>query len=183
MTRNWLTPRYAALSMTLHWLMLALFIGVYACIEIKGLLPRGHALKGLLLGVHGLLGLGIFTLVWLRLLGRLAPRPAILPRPPTWQTALANMMHLMLYALMIAMPLLAWLMLSAGGKPVPYFGFSLPSLIGTDPELARQFKYWHEWLGNAGYWLIGLHAAAGLFHHYWVGDNTLIRMLPKRFKH
>jgi cytochrome b561 len=28
--------------------------------------------------------------------------------------------------------------------------------------------------------LIGLHAAAGLFHHYWVRDNTLTRMLPGR---
>jgi cytochrome b561 len=25
-----------------------------------------------------------------------------------------------------------------------------------------------------------LHAAAGLFHHYWVRDNTLVRMLPGR---
>jgi cytochrome b561 len=37
-------------------------------------------------------------------------------------------------------------------------------------------------LGSAGYWLIGLHAAAGLFHHYWVRDNTLVRMLPKRYE-
>ena len=47
-------------------------------------------------------------------------------------------------------------------------------------DLAKQFKHWHELLGNAGYWLIGLHAAAGLFHHYWVQDNTLTRMLPGR---
>jgi cytochrome b561 len=31
-----------------------------------------------------------------------------------------------------------------------------------------------------GYWLIGLHAAAALFHHYIVRDNTLRRMLPLR---
>ncbi|MEX5695079.1 cytochrome B, partial [Pseudomonas syringae] len=39
MTRNSTTQRYGTLSITLHWLMLALFVGVYACIEIKGLLP------------------------------------------------------------------------------------------------------------------------------------------------
>jgi cytochrome b561 len=172
--------RYAKLSITLHWLMLALFAGVYACIEIKGLLPRGHILKGPLLGTHALFGMAIFALVWVRLLGRLKPRPPILPRPPAWQTALAHMTHLALYVLMIATPMLAWLMLSAAGKPIPYFGFSLPSPIALDPEMAKQFKEWHELIGNAGYWLIGLHACAGLFHHYWVGDNTLRRILPGR---
>ncbi|MBW4971838.1 hypothetical protein KZY98_15370, partial [Croceibacter atlanticus] len=83
------------------------------CIEIKGLLPRGHALKGVFLGAHSLFGIGIFVLVWLRLLGRLAPRPAILPRPPLWQTAASHLMHLALYALMVVTPLLAWLMLNA----------------------------------------------------------------------
>jgi cytochrome b561 len=182
MTENLMTPRYARLSMTLHWLMLALFVGVYGCIEIKGLLPRGHALKGLFLGAHALFGMAIFLLVWLRLLGRLMPRPPIMPRPPAWQTGASHLMHLALYGLMIVTPLLAWLMLNAAGKPIPYFEFSLPTLVAADPDLARQFKHWHEWLGSAGYWLIGLHAAAGLFHHYWVRDNTLVRMLPKRYE-
>jgi cytochrome b561 len=182
MTENLMTPRYARLSMILHWLMLALFVGVYGCIEIKGLLPRGHALKGLFLGAHALFGIAIFLLVWLRLLGRLMPRPPIVPRPPAWQTGASHLMHLALYGLMIVTPLLAWLMLNAAGKPIPYFEFSLPTLVAVDPDLARQFKHWHEWLGSAGYWLIGLHAAAGLFHHYWVRDNTLVRMLPKRYE-
>ena len=182
MTENLMTPRYARLSMILHWLMLALFVGVYGCIEIKGLLPRGHALKGLFLGAHALFGMAIFLLVWLRLLGRLMPRPPIMPRPPAWQTGASHLMHLALYGLMIVTPLLAWLMLNAAGKPIPYFEFSLPTLVAVDPDLARQFKHWHEWLGSAGYWLIGLHAAAGLFHHYWVRDNTLVRMLPKRYE-
>ncbi|TPG84026.1 cytochrome b [Pseudomonas mandelii] len=180
MTRNALAHRYGKLSITLHWLMLALFVGVYACIEIKGLLPKGHALKGLFLGLHGLFGLSIFVLVWVRLLGRITPRPPITPALPGWQTGVSHLMHLALYGLMIATPLLAWLMLSAGGKPMPYFEFFLPSPVAVDPDLAKQFKYWHELLGSTGYWLIGLHAAAGLFHHYWVRDNTLTRMLPGR---
>ena len=31
----------------------------------------------------------------------------------------------------------------------------------------------------AGYPLIGLHAVAGLGHHYLIKDNTLLRMLPR----
>ncbi|PWK32958.1 MULTISPECIES: cytochrome b [unclassified Pseudomonas] len=180
MTHNKSTQHYGKLSITLHWLMLALFVGVYACIEIKGLLPRGGHLRSLFLGLHGVFGLSIFALVWVRLLGRLTPRPPITPALPAWQTGISHLMHLALYVLMIATPLLGWLMLAAGGKPMPYFGFFLPAPVAHDPDLARQFKDWHELLGTAGYWLIGLHAAAGLFHHYYVGDNTLIRMLPRR---
>ncbi|WP_341520281.1 cytochrome b [Pseudomonas sp. G.S.17] len=172
--------RYAKLSIAMHWLMLFLFVGVYACIELKGLMPRGSAARSLSLGLHALFGLAIFVMVWIRLLGRIMPAPAIAPRPPRWQIGLSHLMHLALYGLMIATPVFAWLMLSAQGKPVPYFGFMLPAPISIDPTMAQQMKEWHELLGNAGYWLIGLHAAAGLFHHYWIGDNTLKRMLPAR---
>ena len=180
MTHDMAAPRYGKLSITLHWLMLALFVGVYACVEIKGFMPKGSEARGLLMGLHGVFGASIFVLVWVRLLGRLSPRPPITPKPPAWQTAIAHLMHLALYVLMIVTPVLAWLMLAAGDKPVPYFGLHLPAPVVVDPDMAKQIKYWHELLGSAGYWLIGLHAAAGLFHHYWVRDNTLLRMLPSR---
>lgn len=180
MTRQSVLHRYGNLSITLHWLMLVLFVGVYGCIELKGLLPRGHTLRGPLLGTHALLGIAIFALVWIRLLGRLKQRPAILPAPPAWQTTLATLTHLALYVLMIATPILGWLMLSAADKPIPYFDVVLPSPLIADAAMARQLKAWHELIGNAGYWLIGLHAGSALFHHYWVRDNTLTRMLPGR---
>lgn len=180
MIRDTAVTRYGKLSIILHWLMLALFVGVYACVEIKGYMPKGSEARGLLMGMHGLFGASIFALVWIRLIGRLTPRPPIIPKPPAWQTAIAHLTHLALYGLMIVTPLLAWLMLAAGDKPFPYFGFHVPAPEAIDPDLAKQLKYWHEWIGSAGYWLIGLHALAGLFHHYWVKDNTLQRMLIER---
>ncbi|OOG14359.1 cytochrome b [Pseudomonas sp. C9] len=180
MTRDKIPQRYGTLSITLHWLMLALFVGVYACIEIKGLLPRGNTLRGMFLGLHSLFGMSIFALVWVRLFGRLTPRPPITPAPSAWQTGVSRLMQTALYLLMIVTPLLAWLMLVAADKPIPYFEFFLPAPLAVNPDLAKQFKYWHELLGSAGYWLIGLHATAGLLHHYYVGDNTLSRLLPRR---
>jgi cytochrome b561 len=180
MTRDTAVTRYGKLSITLHWLMLALFVGVYACVEIKGFMPRSSEARGLFMGLHGVFGASIFVLVWIRLLRRLTPRPPIIPKPPAWQTAISHLMHLALYLLMIVTPVLAWLMLAAGDKPFPYFGFHIPAPVAVDPDLAKRLKNWHELLGSAGYWLIGLHAAAGLFHHYWVGDNTLTRMLIER---
>ncbi|MDH4558595.1 cytochrome b [Pseudomonas sp. BN417] len=176
------TPsRYGSLSIALHWLMLVLIAAVYACIELKGNFPKGSDTRELLKQWHFMLGMAIFALVWLRLIGRLlAPTPPIAPAPATWQNGLAKLMHLALYALMIGAPLAGWLILSAAGKPIPFFGLELPPLIDKNPDLVGQIKELHELAGTAGYWLIGLHAVAGLFHHFVSRDNTLVRMLPGR---
>jgi cytochrome b561 len=81
---------------------------------------------------------------------------------------------------MIVMPILGWMLLSASGKPIPFFSLELPALIGESTTLAETLKEIHETGGTIGYFLIGLHATAGLFHHYVMRDNTLVRMLPKR---
>ncbi|MDE3736103.1 cytochrome b [Metapseudomonas resinovorans] len=175
------TSRYGNLSIALHWLMLVLIATVYACIELKGNFPKGSETRELLKQWHFMLGMAVFFLVWLRLIGRMiSPAPAIQPAPTSWQNALAKLMHLALYALMIGAPLAGWLILSAAGKPTPFFGLELPALIGPNKELAGQIKELHELAGTAGYWLIGLHAVAALFHHYVSRDNTLVRMLPRK---
>jgi len=92
----------------------------------------------------------------------------------------AKLGHLALYALMIITPLLGWLTLSASGKPIPFFGLELPALTGENKELAKQLKEVHETIGTLGYFLIGLHVAAALYHHLVKHDNTMTRMLPER---
>lgn len=170
---------YARLSIALHWLMLVLLGAVYALIELRGLFPKDSVERNLMKDLHFMLGLSVFVLVWLRLAIRLSrPTPPIVPKPAAWQTGLAHLMHLALYLLMIFLPLAGWLILSAADKPVPFFGLELPHLIGPNPDQAKFIKGWHERIGSWGYWLIGLHALAGLYHHYVQRDNTLLRMLP-----
>lgn len=173
--------RYGTLSIALHWLMLILIIGVYACVELRGYFPKGSDMREGLKEWHFMLGLSIFALVWLRILARvIAPTPKIQPAPPALQEKLAKLMYLALYLLMIGAPLAGWLILSAAGKPIPFFGLELPPLIGEDKELAGQIKELHELAGSVGYWLIGLHAAAALYHKHVVRDNAMDLMLPER---
>ena len=89
-------------------------------------------------------------------------------------------MHVALYVFMIGMPIFGWLIVSAEGHSVWFYGIELPPLIGENKDLAKQIEGWHVLGGTLGYWLIGLHAAAGLYHHYFMRDNTVLRMLPKR---
>ena len=95
MALNWqnTSDRYGMAMIGLHWLMLLMIIGVYACIELRELYPKGSD-----------------------------PREA----------------------------------------------------LGEAIEEA------HKLAGKVGYFLIGLHAAAALVHHYIQRDNTLTRILPGR---
>lgn len=104
-----------------------------------------------------------------------APRS---PGPRSSTDWLAAAVHLALYAIMIAMPILGWLALSADGKSVALIGLQLPALIAPNEALAGQFEEVHETLGTVGYWLVGAHAAAALFHHYVLRDGVMRRMLP-----
>ena len=164
----------------LHWLTVVLMVVIYACMELRGYAPRGSDLREAMKSLHFLTGLCLLLVVVIRIGVRWSagPEPAILPAVPVWQARLASFMHYVLYAFMLAMPVLGWLVLSAGGKSIVLFGLPIPSLMGVDEPLARQLKEVHETLATLGYVLIGLHTAAALFHHYFMHDNTLVRMLP-----
>jgi len=180
---NWknTTTRYGSLTIGIHWLMLLVFVAVYAFIELRELYPKGSDPREVMKTWHFMLGMLVFVLVWPRLAARFSgPTPAIHPEPASWMQLAAKLGHLALYALMIVMPLLGWLTLSAAGKPIPFFGLELPALIGENKELGKQIKELHETIGTAGYYLIGLHVAAALYHQHVKHDNTMIRMLPLR---
>ncbi len=172
--------RFGSPTIFLHWFML-LLAAVYTCIELRTFWPKGSDLRELLKTWHFMLGLSVFALVWIRLYARVrGGTPPIVPAPPGWQMKSGHAMHLALYLLMICMPVAGWLILSAEGKPVPFYGLELPPLIAADKPLAKQIQEIHETVGTIGYWLIGLHAAASLFHHYVQRDNTLARMWMRR---
>lgn len=171
--------RYGSVSIGLHWLMLLLLAAVYAVMELRGFFPKGSDPREAMKTWHYMLGMSVLVLALVRLVVHFAgPVPRIEPQPAGWQRLAAAVMHLALYALMVGMPLLGWVLLSAEGKPVPLFGMELPALVAKNEQLGKFTKEVHETVGNIGYFLIGVHAAAALFHHYIVRDNTLRRILP-----
>jgi cytochrome b561 len=167
------------LAIFFHWSIVVLIVAAYATMDLKSLTPRASPQRESLAVWHYVLGLSVFAFVWLRVLVRAAgPAPAIEPPLVLWEAALARAAHFVLYVFMIDMPLLGWLTVSAKGQPVLFLRMELPALIGKSENLARQFKEIHEGFATVGYFLIGLHSAAALFHHYVKRDNTLTLMWP-----
>lgn len=173
--------RYGRLSISLHWLMLLLIAAVYALMELRGWFPRGSATREAMKHWHYMLGLSVLALVFVRIAARfLSPTPAVVPAPSAPQAWAAKLVHLALYALMIGLPLVGWMILSAEGDAVPFFGLELPPLRAPDKAAVESLEDLHELGGKIGYALVGLHALAALFHHYVQKDNTLRRMMPGR---
>nr|WP_315487559.1 cytochrome b [uncultured Undibacterium sp.] len=171
--------RYHKLTIGLHWLMLLLLIAVYASMELREFFPKGSDPRKAMKMWHFMLGLSVLSFALVRLLVRVTNHtPPIVPSLPKWQAIISNAMHIALYGLMIGMPIAGWLILSGEGQVIPFFGFELPALMAPNEALADQIAELHETFGQVGYFLIGFHALAGLYHHYVVKDNTLRRMLP-----
>lgn len=165
--------------MALHWLMLLLLVAVYACILLTDSFPKGSDTRAMLKTWHFMLGLTVFALVWVRLMVNLvSPAPVIDPPVAHWQDITAKAVQAMLYALMFSMPLLGWLTVSADGRLILFYGWQLPALTSQNKDLAETFQSIHEAGATMIYVLVGIHAMAALYHHYFLRDNTLRRMLP-----
>jgi cytochrome b561 len=173
------SSRYHGASITLHWLMLVLLAAVYCLMEFRDIYPRGSEPRELMKTWHYMLGLSVFALVIVRLgLRAILKAPPVSPAPPAWQTGLSHAVHAALYLLMIGMPLGGWLLLSAEGATIPFFGVELPPLVAPSETLAETIEEIHETGSKIGYGLIAIHTIAGLVHHYIFRDDTLRRMSP-----
>lgn len=172
--------QYGWLSAGLHWTMLFLLVAVFASMELREFYPKGSATREAMKTWHYMLGLCVLALASGRLAVHFAgPVPAISPAPSKRQEQGAKLAKVALYVFMLGMPVLGWMLLSAKGTPIPFFGLQLPALLNENKALAETVKEVHETGATIGYFLIGLHAAAALYHHYLLRDDTLRRMLPK----
>lgn len=114
----------------------------------------------------------IIRIVWR--LGNIAPQLSI----PLWEKLAARAVHWAFYGFMFAMPITGWLITSAAGLPVSFFGLVvLPNLVSPSNDLMKLFQDIHKWLGYGLIATIALHTAAALKHHFINKDNILRRMI------
>ena len=110
---------------------------------------------------------------------RAGPAPPITPAPPRWQAWLARAIHLVLYSLLLATPLLGIATMAWKGRAWDFLGIPLPSAPTPDRAFAHNLENIHEIFGNILMYLAAAHALAAAIHHYLQRDDTLRRMLPR----
>jgi len=178
MNRN-APDQYSALGLALHWVtaivVLTAFIYGPGGPEARVYSPARDFDRQL----HETLGLVVFTLVLLRMAWRAG---AVIPTTtpgPRWQMRAARLVQFAMYVLMVALPVTAVTGAWLEGHPLTLL---------TGVEVAPRLAQWHAagaviaeihgWLGDTIMWLAGLHAAAGLYHHFVLRDGVLASMLP-----
>ncbi|MEY8709282.1 cytochrome b561 [Mangrovibacter phragmitis] len=171
--------KYSSVQITLHWLVFLLVIIVYCSMELRGFFPRSF--RPVLSSLHYGSGILIMVLMFARLAGRaIWPTPPIEPKPSPMVTGLSHLAHLVLYLMFIALPILGIVYRYYSGTDWAIFGLPMPVAATPREDFAWQVKEIHELVATVGYYVIGLHAAAALAHHYFWKDNTLLRMMPRK---
>lgn len=172
--------RFSPWQIALHWITLVLIAIAYAAIELRGHYEDDYDLFNLLKTIHFNVGVLILLCMVFRIVLRHRyPNPPIVPDVGLWQKRAAAVMHAALYACFFALPILGLLTQWLNGASWSFMGIDITGLKPPMRAYGRTLKDIHETLGNIGYYLIGLHTVAALFHHYIQKDNTLLRMLPK----
>jgi cytochrome b561 len=173
------TDGYSSVAKLLHWLTALLVLGMLGV----GLWMVGLPISLTKLYVyawHKWIGLTVLVLTVLRLMWRIYSPPPPLPATVVaWERRLAPWGHGALLVLLLAMPVSGWLMSSAGGVSVVWFGIlPLPDLVPRDPLTFTMLRTVHHWLAWTLMAVLALHLAAVVHHDLFRRDGIFRRMSP-----
>lgn len=184
MARYWRNTQngFGWISILLHWVsfLLVLFLLVEGAYMVT--LTYYDPLYNTLPQWHKLAGVFVILLTCGRLAWRAGnPRPAPLPAPP-WQQWLARLVHLAFYVTLLALGVTGYIITTAKGKPIDLFwGWQIPAMGEWSVDMNELAGLSHRWIAYGVGALTLLHGGAALFHHLFLRDDTLRRMLvPQR---
>lgn len=168
--------RYDRVSIALHWSTAVLVVFLWIMAQIIDLFPSGPPRVGAR-SVHIVVGVILAVLLAARLLWRLTSGHHPEPVDPGLMGRVATLTHGLIYALLALVILAGLTNVWVRGDSV--FGlFRLPGLGPESRWLRGLVGDVHALAANGILILAGLHAAAGLFHHFMLRDDTLRRMWP-----
>ena len=141
---------YGTVTKTFHWLTALLILTVIPLGVIANELPyetnEELALKAWLFSLHKTLGVALFFAALVRIFWALSqPKPALLNSEKPVEGFLAGLVHWMLYASLVGVPLSGWIGHAAttGFAPIWWpFGQSLP-FVPKDEAVAHVFSWLH----------------------------------------
>ncbi|MEM9811285.1 MAG: cytochrome b [Pseudomonadota bacterium] len=174
----------------LHWVMAVMIIGLVGMGTYISNFETDLVRQFELIQDHKSFGFTVFVLALLRVAWRFANRdtPGLPADMPSWQVRASHASHYLLYALIFIMPLSGWLMSTASplNDPNAYpvqiknmvFGlFEMPDPFPTGSKaISDAFHVIHSIAGKLLAFILVVHTAAALKHHFIDKDTILKRM-------
>jgi cytochrome b561 len=168
---------YDSATIALHWTS-ALLIGLLFLIgKTIDYAPNGP-LRIDYRSLHMLLGVTLVAVYTTRIIWRLSHGGVLPPEGNVWLARAARLVHWVLY-LLIPITLALGLANVWVRGDVVFNLFKVPAYDPSNKALRALIGDWHALAADAILIVAGLHAAAGLFHHYVLRDGVLRRMLPR----
>jgi len=183
--------RYSGGAIIFHWVIALLIMANLPIGWVMGSKYIDKELGFALFQLHKTLGLSVLLLTAGRLIWRVMNPPP--PFPETmklWERTLSHIVHLAFYGIMVALPLLGWMMVSASPTGIPTFLFGLIDWphIGPLAQLALAekesayalFGAGHELLALLTVALLVLHVGGALKHQLVDRQPSLARIISGR---
>jgi cytochrome b561 len=170
--------QYGATAKVFHWLIVALLLVQYPIGWLMPDIHRGQT-PGVGMTLHISFGLLILALIVLRLSWRLTHPVAPESSLPAWHRLSSEVVHWMLYVLVLATTITGWLFASFRGWSVAFFYlFPLPMLASDNAAAGRAIDGLHQVMEWTLLVLIGLHVLSALAHLFVYRNRVMQRMLP-----
>lgn len=128
---------------------------------------------------HKSLGMLVLAAALLKIGWQLySPIPNASAALKNWERLGSNIMHKLLFAMMLLIPITGYLISTSNGKVVDIFGwFEIPALLSINTELRDLAIELHFYLAYGIAVLLLGHVAAALKHQFMDKDGTLVKML------
>jgi cytochrome b561 len=173
-----MTSLYDMVAIVLHWSIALLIAGAFLLGLTVDDFPK--AWKDAVVNTHVLMGLAVLLLTVVRIGWRLGHKPPPLPKSSSpLLEKLSKVVHLLLYALMLIVPVIGLPTLLYRGRGIDFGLFQVAQLLPRTPEIFRPLTELHE-LGAYALVFLGVgHILAALYHQLILRDQLVGRMLPQ----
>ena len=169
---------YDNAAITLHWLTALLVVVQFAMAETWDYFAKPT--REVMESTHVSLGLLLAMVILTRIVWRLIPGHQRSSIVSGWVEIASKAVHYVLYLLLVTQAALGFGWRWAQGHPVGFFGlFGIPGPYGElDRATRHTFHDLHTFVGWSIVIIAFAHALAALYHHYFLKDRVLGRMLP-----
>lgn len=169
---------YGSTAKVFHWLIVALLA---IQLPLGWLMPgvRRGMQPGTAMTLHVSIGITVLVLIVLRFLWRLTHPVAPETNLPGWHRVGSELVHWLLYLVVLLTTLSGWLFESARGWTISLFWvIPLPRLVAEGSAFGRTIGEFHSTLTWVLLGLVAAHALAALVHLFVYRDRVMQRMLP-----